>query len=162
MAERGLALSRLKEALSYDKDTGIFTWEQPPKTHPFLKNQVAGTLDANGYRVIRLDGEAYAVGPLAWFYITGEWPKGQIDHKNRDRDDNRWKNFRDVTASQNQHNRGFTGVGWLKSKRRWRVTMKLESQSHYGGLHQCFGIAVKARNALKRELHPSSPNCLGQ
>lgn len=157
MAEQELAHSRLIEVLSYDKSTGIFTWVNPPLTKPYLAGKPAGAIDANGYRVIRIDGVQFAARRLAWFYTTGEWPKGQVDHENRDRDDNRWKNLRDLTASQNQHNRGFTGVGWLNGKRRWRVTMKLEGQSHYGGLHRCFCAAVRARNALKRELHPSSP-----
>ena len=158
MAEQELAHSRLIEVLSYDKSTGIFTWIAAPHfAKNYLVGQQAGTVNQFGYRVIRLDGHVIAAGRLAWFYVTGEWPKGQVDHEDRDRDNNRWKNLRDLTASQNQHNRGFTGVGWLNGKRRWRVTMKLEGQSHYGGLHRCFGAAVRARNALKRELHPSSP-----
>lgn len=157
MAEQELAHSRLTEVLAYEPSTGVFTWIAPPKTKPYLLGKRAGTIDAYGYRYIRVDGIVIAAGRLAWFYITGEWPKGQVDHEDRDRDNNRWKNLRDLTASQNQHNHGFTGVGWLNGKRRWRVTMKLEGQSHYGGLHRCFCAAVSARNALKRELHPSSP-----
>lgn len=157
MAEQELAHSRLTEVLAYEPSTGVFTWIEPPKTKPYLLGKQAGTIDAYGYRYIRVDGIVIAAGRLAWFYVTGEWPLGQVDHRNRNRDDNRWKNLRDLTASQNQHNRGFSGVSWLSSKRRWRVVLRLESQSYYGGRHQCFGAALAARNALKRKLHPSSP-----
>lgn len=157
MAEQELAHGRLTEVLAYEPSTGVFTWIEPPKTMPYLRGKQAGTIDAYGYRYIRVDGIVIAAGRLAWFYMTGEWPLGQVDHRNRNRDDNRWKNLRDLTASQNQHNRGFSGVSWLSSKRRWRVVLRLEGQSYYGGLHRCFGAAFVARNALKRELHPSSP-----
>lgn len=158
MAEQELAYSRLTEVLAYEPSTGVFTWIEPP--HPaknYLVGSKAGTVNQFGYRVIRIDGIIVPAGRLAWFYMTGQWPLGQVDHENRNRDDNRWKNLRDLTPSQNQHNRGFSGVSWLSSKRRWRVVLRLEGQSYYGGLHRCFGAALAARNALKRKLHPSSP-----
>lgn len=37
--------------------------------------------------------------------MTGEWPKNQIDHINRIRDDDRWENLREATQSQNSYNR---------------------------------------------------------
>lgn len=35
--------------------------------------------------------------------MTGVWPT-QVDHKNRDRSDNRWDNLREATVSQNSGN----------------------------------------------------------
>lgn len=42
---------------------------------------------------------------LAWFYMTGEWPKNSVDHINGKRDDTRWVNLRDVTHRTNILNR---------------------------------------------------------
>lgn len=42
---------------------------------------------------------------MAWFYVHGEWPKGQIDHINHDRKDNRIANLRVVDNTENHRNR---------------------------------------------------------
>jgi HNH endonuclease len=47
----------------------------------------------------------YRAGRLAWLYMTGEWPKNQIDHINRDKADNRFCNLRDVTQTENMRNK---------------------------------------------------------
>jgi hypothetical protein len=39
--------------------------------------------------------------------MTGEWPKDQIDHINRVKDDDRWENLREATQSQNSYNRAW-------------------------------------------------------
>ncbi|WP_428999737.1 HNH endonuclease signature motif containing protein [Stenotrophomonas maltophilia] len=48
---------------------------------------------------------------LAWLYMTGQWPSGEIDHINHDRSDNRWHNLRDVSHQANQQNRAGASKG---------------------------------------------------
>jgi len=48
----------------------------------------------------------YGANVLAWFYMTGEWPALEVDHKNTVKDDNRWDNLRLATRRQNIVNRG--------------------------------------------------------
>lgn len=38
--------------------------------------------------------------------MTGEWPKGEIDHDDRNPLNDRWVNLKDSTSLQNQANRG--------------------------------------------------------
>src|ERR1700726_3642325 len=55
---------------------------------------------------------------LAWFYMTGRWGRATIDHRDGNPANNRWKNLRVATPSQNNANRrrprnntsGFKGV----------------------------------------------------
>lgn len=56
---------------------------------------------------------------LAWLYMTGEWPRQEIDHIDGDRANNKWLNLRDVDHATNMQNRrvaqsnnvgGFLGV----------------------------------------------------
>lgn len=97
-----LTHDRLTELLDYNKDTGFFTW----KLHRY--RYAAGTKAGScnkGRIYIELDSQCYTAARLAFFYVTKEWPKGQIDHINCVKDDNRWCNLRDCTQSQNQANR---------------------------------------------------------
>ena len=57
-----------------------------------------------GYAITSIDNHIYKCHRLAWFYMTGAWPVGQIDHKNGARADNRFDNLRDVAKQQNTEN----------------------------------------------------------
>lgn len=83
--------------------------------------------------------------------MTGEWPKDQIDHINRIKDDDRWENLREATQSQNSYNRG-----WAEANGEWRGIcrhgnqFKVDIGGHYLGLHSTFEEAKAVRDqALK-------------
>jgi len=104
MADSPLTHEQLKELLSYDPATGVFVWKTRRNQLSDI-GQRAGTIHVRGYRVIRIDESGYQAGRLAWFYMTGQWPKSEIDHKNRIRDDDRFSNLREATSQQNALNR---------------------------------------------------------
>jgi hypothetical protein len=52
-----------------------------------------------------IDGHTYKLSRLAWLYMTSEWPRGEIDHANRDPTDDRFCNLREATNRQNQANK---------------------------------------------------------
>ncbi len=85
--------------LHYDPETGLWAWliENRGWRNRFGK--------LGGYNVIYIDDRLYQAGRLAWLYMTGEWPKNQIDHINRDRLDDRFCNLRAVTHTENMHNK---------------------------------------------------------
>lgn len=94
----------LRDILHYNPETGEWTWI---KGRPGVKVPQAGTLSKRwGYLQIQIDGKIYKAHRLAWVYMTGKWPKGDIDHINRNRADNRWANLREATRSQNNINAG--------------------------------------------------------
>lgn len=101
-----ITAERLRAVLSYDESTGEFTWIDT--RHSAVKvGQIAGRINSEGYRKIKIDGQMYSAHRLAWFYWFGEFPSKQIDHINRDKSDNRICNLRLATNSQNQMNRPF-------------------------------------------------------
>jgi hypothetical protein len=114
----------VRKRLDYNQDTGIFIWRPrairstADKTwNTRFADEVAGSIKNNGYRQIWIDGKRYGAARLAWLYVHGEWPKNEIDHINRLRDDNRLVNLRDVTSSENQNNKSNNnglpeGVQW--------------------------------------------------
>ena len=121
----------LKAILNYDPETGIFTWRVnagrwgriPPGT-------VTGNVSkGHGYTQINILGKVFRAHILAWVYMTGEYPKDEIDHINRIKHDNRFSNLRESTPKENTKNKskysnntsGFTGVSWHKRKGQWQV-----------------------------------------
>lgn len=111
MMERAVSYERYHEAFSYDPDTGLLKWKI--QSGRALPGDVAGYNSTN-YVVIVLDNEAQHAQNVIWFMQTGKWPKHQVDHKDRDKHNNRWVNLRPATRSQqgaNQPARGeFKGV----------------------------------------------------
>lgn len=106
-----ISLRRLREVLDYDLKTGIFRWRVTRKGPGCLgPGSVAGARRMDGYLWMMIDNERYKAHDLAWFFVTGRWPKKWVDHKNRKRDDNRFKNFRLATEQQNARN----GGGWKR------------------------------------------------
>lgn len=80
----------------YDPETGDF----------FHTNGVACSAISNekGYIILHINRKKYRAHRLAWFYMTGEWPEGQIDHDNNIKYDNRWINLREADNQLNHYN----------------------------------------------------------
>jgi len=97
-----LTQERLKELFAYDPLIGSFV--RKVRRGSGRAGDLAGTDNGCGYLQIRVDRHVYVAHRLAWLYITGEWPKDQIDHVNGVRDDNRIDNLRAATNSENQCN----------------------------------------------------------
>ncbi len=116
-----LTQERLKELLHYDPEDGIFT--RIVGAGSKKSGAVVGGKNSDGYLRARIDNKERVLHRLAWLYMYGEFPKGQIDHINHIRDDNRISNLRDVCNMENHRNRaasvfntsGFTGV-YLNNK----------------------------------------------
>jgi len=99
-----LTHQRLRELLDYDPETGVFTWRVNRRGRFARVGAVAGTPRKDGRLQISVDGTIYDAGPLAFLWMTGRWPARLIDHKNGDPSDDRWRNLREATYSQNGAN----------------------------------------------------------
>jgi hypothetical protein len=161
-----LTAEQLRAALIYDPATGIFTWRDRPDIPKELNSRWAGK--PTGYRrsrtgevIIVIQYGHYLAHRLAWLYMTGEWPAGEIDHIDCHRSNNVWKNLRDSTRRQNGRNTrikstntsGFKGVSMAKKsggKERWRASIRANYQAiHLGTFdtkeeaHKCYVEAAK-------------------
>jgi hypothetical protein len=144
-----LTAERLRELLDYDPETGIFTSRPRP----------LGRLN-KGYRHIQIEGRDYSAHRLAWFYVYGEWPPGQLDHKDTHRDHNWIDNLRPATTSQNLANRrryrnnasGLKGVSWHKSRKKWRAVIAKNGKYIHLGLFDTAETAHAAYLKKAREL----------
>ena len=147
-----LSHSELLERLSYNPGTGEVHWTRSPLNRAVVRGKRAGTINARGYRVIGLDGVSWFEHRLIWYYMTGEIPEEGIDHRDRNSANNRWKNLRQASQSQNGENRGFTGLSWHSRDQYWNVCLQKNGKRFYDQ-DCCFGRALKKRNALKEAQH---------
>lgn len=138
-----LTAQRLRELLIYDPRTGVFRWLVSTSNRVKV-GAVAGNTDNHyGYRLIGVDGRLYRGGRLAWLYMTGEWPPDRVDHKNRNRLDDRWDNLRPCSHGQNivnsglwKHNKsGFKGVYLNRHTGRWRAKIQKDGKTIHLGSH---------------------------
>ena len=114
----------LKELLHYDPEMGLFTWKvsRGPIARPGV---VAGSINKGGYHKINIGGRKYSTHRLAWLYVIGQWPDGEIDHVNCNPLDNRFANLREAdrfgntrnTKKRRDNTSGYKGVG--RKKGRW-------------------------------------------
>lgn len=111
----GLDQEVLQHVLDYDPATGIWRWRNPLSRSKMKSGDIAGRITTHGRRQIRIASGFYYASRLAWLYMTGEWPKNQIDHINQVRDDDRWENPREANQSQNSYNRA-----WAEEGGEWR------------------------------------------
>lgn len=117
MPKLELTAERVRELLDYDPETGVFRWKDS-RSQAVEVGSVAGSLDKHtGYIRIGVARNYVAAHRLAWLWVHGRWPDGELDHKNRVRSDNRLENLREATRSQNTVNatvRNATGYRGVK------------------------------------------------
>lgn len=157
-----LTQQRLKEILSYDPDTGIFTNLTQRSTRA-PKGGVAGTITHRGYIDIQIDGKKYQAHRLAWIYVYGNFPEKYLDHTNEIKDDNRLVNLRLATKQENGHNvsspqinntSGFRGVSWHKSAKKWMATITINGKNKHLGYFNTAEEASEVYLAAKKKYHP--------
>src|SRR5882757_1550497 len=137
----------LRHLLHYDPLTGEWTWVNPnPRARNICAGMRAGTVRFDGRRQISIEGKLYLGSRLAWFYMTGEWPEDEVDHKNRIKSDDRWENLRPATHSENMFNRE-----WCERSGELRGICKEGSQyrviigNTYLGYYKTLEEAITAR-----------------
>lgn len=142
--------SELQRLLHYDPETGIWTRRiatinSKPPGEPFLPTHNHGYVHIYVFKKKRLAHR------LAVFYMTGEWPKGKIDHKNQNRANNSWKNIRPATQSRNAANSrirkdnisGFRGVSWNATRKKWDVRITVKRKHIWLGRHADKNVAIE-------------------
>lgn len=154
-----ITFERLKELLTYDRETGVFSWIA--NRGRAKAGAVAGTIHHKGYSVIQIDGHLYLAHRLAWMYETGDWPQHQIDHINGQRRDNRIANLRQATRAENVRNQkraihntsGLKGVSWHKIRKKFQANIMFEGKAKHLGLFNCPTAAHFAYCRAAKELH---------
>ena len=152
--------AELKQHLRYDPETGELWWIRPWKRRVLSKR--AGNYDNAGNRwSIVIHGQRYLQHRVIWAIVTGFWPEATIDHEDGDSSNNRWKNLREATPSEQQQNtkrrkdsRWGRNVTYDKSCNCFRVNIELNGVRIS---ERCvsYGEALKRAEELREQLHPN-------
>ncbi len=153
---------RLLSLLAYECETGVFVWKVS-RGNGLKVGDAAGRI-GQGYRLVRVDGRGYLAHRLAWFYVHGAWPDGEIDHINGDKLDNRIANLRDIRHRGNAENKrkaradnqtGFLGVHIkpANTKRPFVASIRVDGVLKHIGAFADPQAAHKAYVERKRQVH---------
>lgn len=158
-----LTQEELKRRLRYEPLTGEFIWIN---THRHRVGKQAGSLrsgesrrDGKRYRIINIGGVLYRANLLAWFYMTGQWPTSDVDHKDTDCTNDRWENLRLATRTQNNVNTDRRPVGVSGARgvlfdprylKPWKATASVQNKTVVLGRFSTRDEAIAARADFDR------------
>jgi hypothetical protein len=157
------AKDAIKKSVSYDPDTGKFTWLYREGCTARWNNRFAGKdagQSAKGkYLAMKFNYRIYYLHRVAWMLMTGEWPENEVDHINGDKSDNRFCNLRSATRAQNARNKavtsasktGVTGVCFRPLKGKWDANITVMNKQVHLGRFATMEAAIEARKDA--ELH---------
>lgn len=143
---------KIKELFSYDPKSGQVVRKVTTSSRAKAGDIVG--YDSHGYLQVSVAGTNYPLHRIAWLLMTGCWPKYQVDHVNRCRADNTWKNLREATSQENARNRGiqenntsgFVGVSFNKRLQKWEAYSKTKGKKSHLGF---YSTDVEASEAYK-------------
>lgn len=159
-----ITIDRLKELVSYDPTTGVFTWLKPT-AFKHKVGDIAGWTTDRGYIAIQLAGRSYLAHRLAWYYMTGTWPTKEIDHEDRNTSNNAYSNLREAEDFEQGQNKkkyssntsGVTGVCWDKRRSKWTAYIAVDNKRIHLGSFVEMQDAINARAKAKLQLHTFNP-----
>ena len=154
------SIADARKHFTYFEETGVVR-SASNRRNVRVGDKVGG-YDRQGYIVTTLFKKPVKVHRLAWALHYGEWPKGQIDHINGDKSDNRIENLRVVSNLQNKQNimppvnntSGYLGVSYHKKSGKFAANIKVDGKITYLGVFETPELASIAYKEAKEKMHP--------
>lgn len=150
-----LTQKRLKELIHYN--SGVLFWIVSP-SRSVKAGEICGNKRKSGYTFTSIDGIQYSNHRLVWLYHFGYFPENGIDHKDRDRSNNRISNLREASQScnirnskiRNDNTSGVKGVYLHKNSNLWAATIKVKNKVCVCGYSKDFTESVAMRLAMEQ------------
>ena len=92
-----LSAGQLGSLLHYQPTTGALIWKERPNVvaqwNTRFAGKRAGSLTKEGYVQITINGWVYRAHRVAYLLKTGAWPTVELDHRDGNRSNNKWRNL---------------------------------------------------------------------
>ncbi len=146
----------IRDVVHYDIESGEFTnIIHRGRAGVGRKSGSASIYGRRKYLRIFFNGRLEMAHRLAWLYVYGDWPNGEIDHIDGNGMNNRISNLRDVTRAENRRNvsryknntSGVTGVSF--GGNRWFAYIEIYGERKQLGRFINHWDAVCARKAAE-------------
>lgn len=154
-----ITADELRTVIEYNEESGEFRW-RARLSQGTQVGQIAGCLNTIGYWQIGIRRVRYLGHRLAWLYVYGVWPLGEIDHIDGDRGNNRIANLRVTNRSVNMQNvtrtnkKTQTGLlGAHVDKNGFSSKIMLDGMSMHLGNFKTAQEAHEAYVRAKRKIH---------
>jgi hypothetical protein len=124
-----------------------------------LGGKTLGTVHAKGYIVVQACNRQLQVHHIIWWKHYGKWPVLQLDHRDKDKTNNRISNLFEVSHSQQMRNRVLPssrphrGVQVTKGKPpKYEVRISIEGKTTYLGTYDTLEKAASVYNTKYDQL----------
>ena len=147
----------LHELFTFDSENGILRWKVA-RSNVISIGQEAGYVSGNGYRMVNVNKKMISTHRIAWCMEYGYWPEYGIDHINRDKEDNRIENLREVSQSCNMQNAsirsdntsGVRGVTYESRSGNWIAAIRIAGKNYHIKSSPCLQEAAAHRKAVEQ------------
>ena len=143
---------RLKELFKYEN--GLLIRIVKTSNNTKVGDVVGTSTDTAGYAMVTIDGAIQKVHRMIWIYHNGAIEdKYIIDHKDRNKSNNKIENLRKVTKQENSFNTNAKGYYYHKKLKKWRAMIGIDGVRKSLGCFETEAEAKVAYQNAKKELH---------
>ena len=143
---------RLKELFKYEN--GLLIRIVKTSNNTKVGDVVGTSTDTSGYAIVKIDGVTQRVHRMIWIYHNGAIEDKYImDHKDRNKSNNKIENLRKVTKQENSFNSNAKGYYYHKKLKKWRAMIGIDGVRKSLGCFETEAEAKVAYQNAKKELH---------
>ena len=143
---------RLKKLFKYEN--GLLIRIVKTSNNTKVGDVVGTSTDTAGYAIVKIDGAIQKVHRMIWIYHNGAIEdKYIIDHKDRNKSNNKIENLRKVTKQENSFNSNAKGYYYYKKLKKWRAMIGIDGVRKSLGCFETEAEAKVAYQNAKKELH---------
>ena len=161
---RKIDIESIREKIEYNPATGVFICKSTGVRLDVLM--------PNGYRIIEFNEDVIPAHRVAFLYVYDVLP-GDVDHKDRNRDNNAINNLRSVSKLLNANNKSvrpakhrgkIQGVTYKHKTKKYKATINIDGSQKSLGQYKCKALAgivymlvKEARYEYIKSLYPPFP-----
>lgn len=160
--EEFLPIEELHKRFNLDEH-GELTYKETDNYGRIIK---IGVSRPGVYKIVGIDEGTYYVHRIVFAMTHGRWPVDQLDHIDRNTQNNRPSNLREATHTENCYNRsvssnntsGSKNVSWQETHKAWHVRVQVEGKRKHIGYFKDLELAELVGICAMEKYHKNFAN----